>query len=103
MIQESKIGDRLRSDAVDPGLLSVNNDPSFFGRQAGAAAVLLLLVAGHLVAPVAAYYSCSSYDACQYPGCGDVSDGNGGVYYAYCVRATSQLRIPPIRLYTRSS
>ncbi|KAJ1486805.1 hypothetical protein T484DRAFT_1890171, partial [Baffinella frigidus] len=46
--------------------------------RTGAAAILLLLVAGHLVAPVAAVYDCTSDADCQYPGCNDQG------YTAYC-------------------
>jgi len=55
----------------------------------GETVVLLFLVAGHLTAPVAAF-SCTGDAACQYPGCSDVSNGDGGVYTAQCQAPTPQ-------------
>ena len=56
----------------------------------GATAVLLFLVAAHLTAPVAADFNCTNTTGnnCQYPGCSDVSNGDGGVYTATCQAAT---------------
>jgi hypothetical protein len=53
--------------------------------KASRAAVLLpLLVALHLVAPVAASYSCSSNADCQYPGCNNRNNGGGTFADASC-------------------
>jgi len=53
-------------------------------KAARVAVLLLLLLALHLVAPVAASYSCSSNADCQYPGCDTRNCGGGTFCDGYC-------------------
>ena len=70
-------------------------DLKFGGVGVDQTTLLLLLVAGHLMAPVDCYgYPCINDADCQYAGCNDIANPGGGVYSSVCVR--NQPFLPPI-------